>query len=287
MSDETPRSEGPLDDTEYRVLAAAHGDLRRFLREGEERARAAGLTAAQRQLLIVLRAHEGPDGPAIGELAGALGLRHHSAVELVQRAEAAGLVARRNDRSDRRTVRLSLTAAGEHALEALTSLHRKELRRLASANPDTPGPATVGTTPAAPSGTAPGAGRGERGATEAQRGEVRVRSVRLPGDASGARRVFVDRSWPDGLEVEDAPFDEWLGRIAPTESLRRRFEDGPARRSEAAELYRVELGSRHGADLDRLAAEARTGGLTLLTAAEDLQSSPAAVLAGVIRERTG
>ncbi len=306
MSEGTPRQGRPLSDAEYRVLAATHGELRRFLRDSEERSRGAGVTAAQRELLIVLRGHEGPEGPAIGEVAGALGLRHHSAVELVQRAEAAGLVARSSDRRDRRTVRLGLTAAGEEALAALASLHREELRRFADGPPGTaewavPGgteasaaAAAVETSPDAASGPPPVAApaaqaptRRDQGSTQLTGPTVRVLNVRAPLPAPAGRRIFVDRSWPDRLDVESAPFDEWLGRIAPTESLRRRFEDGPARRTEAVEMYRTELAARHGADLDRLAAEARTGGLTLLTAAEDVESSPAAVLAEVVRGRNG
>ena len=62
--------------------------LRRFLHWSEEQARAAGLTAAQHQLLLAVRGHDG--GPTIGEVAEQLLLRHHSAVELVDRAERPG-----------------------------------------------------------------------------------------------------------------------------------------------------------------------------------------------------
>jgi DNA-binding MarR family transcriptional regulator len=58
-------------------------------------------------------------------------LRHHSAVELVDRAEAAGLVVRRRGEGDRRVVRLTLSEKGSATLEALSALHVEELERLA------------------------------------------------------------------------------------------------------------------------------------------------------------
>ena len=56
-----------------------------------DQARAAGLTPAQHQLLLAVRGHDGD--PTIGDVAEHLMLRHHSAVELVDRAERAGLLA--------------------------------------------------------------------------------------------------------------------------------------------------------------------------------------------------
>ncbi len=58
-------------------------------------------------------------------------LRHHSAVELIDRAVGAGLVVRHTDGDDRRVVRLGLTPEGARRLEALTTLHLDELSRLA------------------------------------------------------------------------------------------------------------------------------------------------------------
>jgi DNA-binding MarR family transcriptional regulator len=56
-------------------------------------------------------------------------LRHHSAVELVDRAAAAGLLRRIQDSEDQRRQRLKLTAEGEQKLALLSTLHREELRR--------------------------------------------------------------------------------------------------------------------------------------------------------------
>jgi DNA-binding MarR family transcriptional regulator len=67
--------------------------------------------------------------PTISELAASLQLRHHSTVELIDRAVDAGLVERETDSDDRRRQRLTLTARGEAVLESLSAIHREELRR--------------------------------------------------------------------------------------------------------------------------------------------------------------
>jgi DNA-binding MarR family transcriptional regulator len=62
-------------------------------------------------------------------------LRHHSAVGLVDRADAAKLVTRVRDPQDHRLVRLQLTATGSKRLEALSESHLEELERLARTVP--------------------------------------------------------------------------------------------------------------------------------------------------------
>jgi DNA-binding MarR family transcriptional regulator len=120
-----------LDDADYRRLLQFRTGLRRFLHWSEEQAERAGLTAAQHQLLLAIRGHGGSQGPTIGEVAGYLLLRHHSAVGLVDRAVKAGLVERHEDPEDRRVVRLRLTDLGERTLRKLSELHLEEIKRLA------------------------------------------------------------------------------------------------------------------------------------------------------------
>ncbi|HSS75618.1 MAG TPA: MarR family transcriptional regulator [Thermoanaerobaculia bacterium] len=121
-----------LEDGDYRRLLQFRVDLRRFLHWSEEQAEKAGLTPAQHQLLLAIRGHQGAgdEGPSIGDVAGYLLLRHHSAVGLVDRAVKAGLVERREDAVDRRMVRLSLSALGSQTLEQLSELHLEEIKRL-------------------------------------------------------------------------------------------------------------------------------------------------------------
>jgi DNA-binding MarR family transcriptional regulator len=120
-----------LTDEDYQRLLELRTGLRRFLRWSEEQAAAAGLTSAQHQLLLAIRGHRNPDGPTIGEIAGYLLLRHHSAVGLIDRAVKAGLVMRQEDANDRRVVRLRLTSLGTDILSLLSSAHLEELEKLA------------------------------------------------------------------------------------------------------------------------------------------------------------
>ena len=118
-------------EEQYGELLAFRTALRQFLRWSERQAAVAGITAQQHQLLLAIRGHEGPAAPTVGEVAEHLLVRHHSAVELVDRAEQAGLVVRDVDERDRRVVRLALTPAGRRILGRLSAAHLEELARLA------------------------------------------------------------------------------------------------------------------------------------------------------------
>jgi len=120
-----------LTSEDYENLLAFRTGLRRFLHWSESQARAAGLTPAQHQLMLAIRGHRGADGPTVGDLAGYLLLRHHSTVELIDRAQTAGLVERRQDQSDGRLTRVKLTRAGEARLARLAPAHLDELKSLA------------------------------------------------------------------------------------------------------------------------------------------------------------
>ena len=121
----------PVRDADYRRLLALRTGLRHFLRWSEEQAASSSLTPSQHQLLLAIRGHAGEQAPTIGDVAASLLLRHHSAVELVNRTEEAGLVRRSRDAEDHRVVRLSLTGRGARLLEDLSERHLQELARLA------------------------------------------------------------------------------------------------------------------------------------------------------------
>jgi DNA-binding MarR family transcriptional regulator len=89
-----------------------------------------GITPAQHQLLLCVRGNPDLRGPTIGEVAASLILRHHSAVELVDRAALAGLVKRHSDSHDARAIRVRLTAKGSRLVRALSIAHQDEVRRL-------------------------------------------------------------------------------------------------------------------------------------------------------------
>lgn len=118
-----------LSQEDYERLLTFRTSLRKFLNWSETRAKEAGLTPAQYQLLVAVKGHGEP--PAVGDLAGYLLLRHHSTVELIDRAEDAGLVKRTADANDGRVIRVMLTELGQEKLSRLAPAHFDELRRLA------------------------------------------------------------------------------------------------------------------------------------------------------------
>jgi DNA-binding MarR family transcriptional regulator len=66
----------------------------------------------------------------VGEIASALMVAPHSALGLVERAAAAGLVRKEIDPNDHRKVRVHLTPRADLLIRDLTLAHRSELRRL-------------------------------------------------------------------------------------------------------------------------------------------------------------
>jgi DNA-binding MarR family transcriptional regulator len=113
---------------EYRGLAELRHRIRRFLQEGDETIRKAGLEPQQYLLLLAVRGL--PEGyeATIRTLAERLSLRHHSTVELIDRMEARGYVKRTRGREDRRQVLVSLQPRGEKLLEQVVEQRIVELR---------------------------------------------------------------------------------------------------------------------------------------------------------------
>lgn len=120
-----------LSDADYQRLLTFRTQLRRFDQWSAKRASDFGLTHAQHQLLLAIRGHADARGPTIGEVAEYLLVRHHTAVELVDRSQDLGLVTRIRDDDDRRVVRLALTAKGRRRIRSLSEAHLEELRELA------------------------------------------------------------------------------------------------------------------------------------------------------------
>lgn len=112
----------------YRSLAEFRHQLRRFIAFSEQEARAAGLEPQQHQLLLAIKGL--PEGlrPTIRVLAERLVLKHHSAVELIDRSEGAKLVVRRPSELDGRETLVHLTPRGEQVLKRLSLAHRDELK---------------------------------------------------------------------------------------------------------------------------------------------------------------
>jgi DNA-binding MarR family transcriptional regulator len=111
----------------HQALASFRHQLRRFLLVSESEANGAGLHPQQHQLLLAVAGV--PDGcsPSIAYAAEALGLKHNTVVELVDRCEREGLLNRVADLEDRRRVCLRATARGQEVLNRLSQVHMREL----------------------------------------------------------------------------------------------------------------------------------------------------------------
>ncbi len=120
----------PLSQANYQALAAYRAALRRFLHFSTEAARSAHITQQQYQVLLAVKAASPGTLLSIGELAGIMHVRHHSAVGLVDRLVHRGLLRRTRDAGDRRRVRVGLTSRGKTVLSRLAASHRDELRQL-------------------------------------------------------------------------------------------------------------------------------------------------------------
>jgi DNA-binding MarR family transcriptional regulator len=116
--------------SDIRNLARFRYALRKFQCFSEHIVRRAGLTPQQHQLLVGIAGFTNQGSVTIREIAEYLQIRHHSAVGLIDRAEAAGLVRREVNQDDQREVHISLTTDGSRKLRLLGALHRKELSGL-------------------------------------------------------------------------------------------------------------------------------------------------------------
>jgi DNA-binding MarR family transcriptional regulator len=121
-----------ISKSQYENLAAFRYALRQFLHFSEAAAQSAGITPQQHQALLAMKGFPGRDTVTVGELAERLQLRHHSAVELLDRLVDLKLAARTPSTTDRRRVHVQLTSRGERILDRLSSAHHEQLRRIGS-----------------------------------------------------------------------------------------------------------------------------------------------------------
>ncbi|HTR32287.1 MAG TPA: MarR family transcriptional regulator [Gaiellaceae bacterium] len=121
-----------LDD--YRAAAELREALRRFARESERISRSHGLTPQRYQLLLMIKAAGGT--ATVTSLIDSLQLGQSGVTQLVQRAEALGLIERRAVREDARSQWLTLTRKGDRILaRVFTELGPERDRLVAALNP--------------------------------------------------------------------------------------------------------------------------------------------------------
>ncbi|MEH2511033.1 DNA-binding MarR family transcriptional regulator [Nitrobacteraceae bacterium AZCC 1564] len=112
---------------DYETLANFRFELRKFLAFSETAATKAGLTPQQHQALLTIKGFSSQNPVSIGELAKLLFIKHHTAVELVDRMTKLGLLSRGVDDTDGRRALVKLTREGEQRLRKLSRIHSEEL----------------------------------------------------------------------------------------------------------------------------------------------------------------
>jgi DNA-binding MarR family transcriptional regulator len=118
-------------DSLLSTLAEFRYQLRRFLHFSEEAALRAGLQPKQHQLLLQVAGAPERSEITIAYAAERLGIKHNSAVELVDRSEREGLLTRTTDPTDGRRAILRVTRKGRNILSHLTGEHATELSEMA------------------------------------------------------------------------------------------------------------------------------------------------------------
>ena len=111
-------------------MAEFRFELRQFLHFSECAALEAGLHPQQHQLLLQVAGAPDATNVTIAYAAERLGLKHNSAVELVDRSEREGLLPKR-DADDKRRAILRVTRKGRRYLDQLSGNHARELNELA------------------------------------------------------------------------------------------------------------------------------------------------------------
>ena len=125
MDDRSQRQMAP--EPRLDRLAEFRFQLRRFLNFSEREAERFGIAAQQYQLMQVIGSMAPGESASISYLAERMILRHNSTVELVDRAERAGLVRRTADERDLRRSLIVLTAHGQAVLQRMATAHLEQL----------------------------------------------------------------------------------------------------------------------------------------------------------------
>lgn len=125
-----------ISNVKYRALAELRYRIRHFLQEGDTAARAAGLEPQQYLMLLAIRGLPKGSEATIRTIAERMALKHHSAVELIDRLESHGFVHRSRIKSDRRQVKVSLLPRGAKILERVARQRIGELRTSGAALAD-------------------------------------------------------------------------------------------------------------------------------------------------------
>ena len=119
----------PLHPDDYQALAEFRYLLRKFLRFSKDFLRTtAGLNPEQYEALLAIKRFDALVGLTISQLSERLQIKHHSAVNIVDRLVERKLVTRAAGETDRRQRHVQLTSKGEKLIDELAMVHRNEMR---------------------------------------------------------------------------------------------------------------------------------------------------------------
>ncbi len=122
---DAPRTRATRGSSEFRIGFLVHDVSRLRQTVFDQAMKPHGVTRAQWWALAQLTRHDPAGGMTQAELARVLGLGKVAAGAMVARLEAAGLVSRRPDASDRRLNRVYLTARGGRVLDRMIAVGRE------------------------------------------------------------------------------------------------------------------------------------------------------------------
>jgi DNA-binding MarR family transcriptional regulator len=125
-----------VSDAEYRALAELRYRIRHFIQEGDAAAQRSNLEPQQYLMLLAIRGLPHGAVATIRTLAERMALKHHSAVELIDRLESHGLVRRSRNENDKREVRVSLLPPGSKLLDRVARERLSELKASGAALAD-------------------------------------------------------------------------------------------------------------------------------------------------------
>jgi DNA-binding MarR family transcriptional regulator len=114
-------------DVDYEALFQFRYRLRMFLAFSDANAHNAGLTSQQYQALLAIKGRSGQKPVAVGELAQFLLIKHHTAVELVDRMVKLGLLQRATDANDNRRALVTVTKKGFSRLQKVAAINFRHL----------------------------------------------------------------------------------------------------------------------------------------------------------------
>jgi DNA-binding MarR family transcriptional regulator len=117
-----------ISDAEYRALAELRYRIRHFIQEGDAAAQRSNLEPQQYLMLLAIRGLPLGAVATIRTLAERMALKHHSAVELIDRLESHGLARRTRSEGDKREVRVSLLPRGSKLLDRVARQRLSELK---------------------------------------------------------------------------------------------------------------------------------------------------------------